>query len=164
MLPPGSISDVGLGLTGCKISNIGEDIKNGHYRQGNDAIDLDLANRVLWYHVRAGSIPTCKSSANTNLDFIDNVEGILISSIGKYDLVKRIRQTISSGLPVKGIMEVECRLLNGGMASENHEAGKRNEEERGNLDDTDAIGEVVRELGVQSNDWLCERETLERRQ
>lgn len=84
------------------------------------------------------------------LDFIHDVESILIASIREDNLHKGIRCSVRSNVSFERVFKVGVRVLDSGVAAQHDQAGDGDEDESEELDDSDAIREPVRVFRVES--------------
>lgn len=63
-----------------------------------------------------------------NLNLINDVESVSIASIGEYDSVKGICQTIRSGLTFKGVLEILSWIVHICVSTEDYKTSDCNED------------------------------------
>jgi hypothetical protein len=90
----------------------------------------------------------------TYLNFIHNIEGILISGIGEDNLDQSVCHPVGCCFAFKGIPEVGMRISHPGMAAKDNETSDGNEDQCQNLDDSDSIGEPIREPGIEEDNCV----------
>jgi len=87
------------------------------------------------------------------LDFINNIESVCISCIGKIDLHKSIRQTVPIGRSsLKQVLEVCVWVFNSGMTTQHNQSRNAYEQKGSNFDDSNCIRDVKRDSGVENDE------------
>lgn len=79
----------------------------------------------------------------TYLNFIHDVEGILVASVGEDDLDQSVCQTVRRSFAFKGVPKVGVRIGDPRVTPENNETSYGDEDKRQDFDDPDGILEPV---------------------
>ena len=109
--------------TSSKVCNICQLVQNGDDKQRDESISSKRLHRVLCCVNHILPVYLNVGHLGIYLDLIDNVEGIRISCVREDYLHQGVRNAISAaGRSFKGILEVDRRIIDRSMTTEDDKA------------------------------------------